>query len=134
MLVDVQTAVWDNFALPAAVNALHVQHMLDTFDQRRTPPAVQSLQVNGKVMPFGNNGWRDAHSVAAAWQPSALDVRLVMNFNDDDDSVDTLSVLFERRAGVQFTECYQPEAMKARCCMCRCLHRSVPLLVRRVRC
>jgi hypothetical protein len=108
----VQTSVWEGFSVPEGVNALHVQHTLDTFNRSRTPPAVSSLSVGGNALRFTNNGWQDGHAVLAARQLKSFELRLVMDFNDDDASIDTLELLFERRAGVKYTECYDPEAMQ----------------------
>ena len=110
----VQTVIWEDYTLAAGVNAIQLQHDLETDDEGRAPPDVQELQIGGKRFDFPSKGWQDSSLILAANQLHQVDMTLTLAFNDDDSTTDQLVLRLQQRGGVTLTDCYSKEAMQVR--------------------
>jgi hypothetical protein len=107
-----QKILWKGVSIPHEANILHVVHALETKNTSRTAPSVHNVTVSGSIQTFGNYGWNDGHALFAIKDLNAFELSLVLDFNEDDSLIDTLSLQFEKWEGIVYTNCYVKEAME----------------------
>jgi hypothetical protein len=112
ILSCLQKILWKGVSIPPEANILHVVHALETQNTTTTAPAVHNVMVSGAVQEFGNYGWNDGHALFAIKDLRAFELSLVLDFNDDDALIDTLSLQFEKWEGVAYKDCYTKEALE----------------------